>query len=389
MAHEDNGGALPPDPQRQRPAPTIDLKAKEISSGPAQQPEPEPVPEAESKSDAAGSRSAAQPSGDGSKPASAGKAALSRGQLSAIAAGAAALALFGLGLWLGGAYPVRGDNPAQLADRIGQLEATIAQLSAAERPARMAPDMTAALNRRIDELSNALREARARIDAAAADTAQGRAASSTNSSRAELDALVSRIAALEQSMKAGDEELAGRIAQSTNDLASRRAISAVALLAAVERGDPFAAELAAVKAIASDAAALAPLEAFAFGGVPSNNVLGRELSALAQPMLKTLGEQAQPSGILEKFQASAERLVRIRPVGETIGEEPAAIISRIELKAARSDIGGALQELAQLPANVRAPADAWIRKARTRDGALAASRKYTADALVALGRQAP
>jgi len=389
MVHEDNGGALPPDPQRQRPAPTIDLKAKEISSGPAQQPEPEPAPETGSKADAAGRRADTQSSGDGSKPASAGKPTLSRGQLSAIAAGAAALVLFGLGLWLGGVFSVGGDNSAQLADRIRQLEATIAQLSTAERSARAAPVDTTALNRRIDDLSNALREARARIDAAVTEAAQGRAASSANSSRAEIDAIVSRIAALEQSMKAGDEELAGRIAQSTNDPASRRAISAVALLAAVERGDPFAAELAAVKAIASDAAALAPLEPFAAGGVPSNNMLGRELSALAQPMLKTLGEQVQPSGILEKFQASAERLVRIRPVGETPGDEPAAIVSRIELKAARSDIGGALQELTRLPANVRAPAEDWIRKARTRDGALAASRKYAADALVALGRQAP
>lgn len=389
MAHEDNGGALPPDPQRQRPAPTIDLKAKEISSGPAQQPEPEPVRAPESKTESAGAKPGASPSGEGAGPAPAGKGKLPRGPAIAIAASVGAVALFGIGLGLGGIFMTRDDNSAQFAGRIGQLEATIARLSASERPVRPVPDNSEALNRRIDELSATLRETRARVDAAAAEAVQGRSVGSENSSRAEIDAITARIAALEQSVKAGDEELAGRIAQSINDPASRRAISAVALLAVVERGDPFTAELAAVKALAIDGAALAPLEPFAAGGVPSSNALGRELSALAQPMFRALGEHSAPAGILEKFQASAERLVRIRPVGETAGDDPVAIVSRVELKAARSDIRGALDELARLPAHARAPAEEWMRKARTRDVALASGRKFAADALAALGRQAP
>ena len=43
-------------------------------------------------------------------------------------------------------------------------------------------------------------------------------------------------------------------------------------------------------------------------------------------------------------------------------------------------------ELEKLPAPVRAPAQAWIAKAQARTAALAASRAFAADALVALAK---
>ena len=68
---------------------------------------------------------------------------------------------------------------------------------------------------------------------------------------------------------------------------------------------------------------------------------------------------------MEKLQAGAERLVRIRPVGDVPGDDPAAMIARIEAKAARNDISGALADLSKLPAAVRAPAEA-VDQARRR-----------------------
>jgi hypothetical protein len=91
-------------------------------------------------------------------------------------------------------------------------------------------------------------------------------------------------------------------------------------------------------------------------------------------------------GFLEKLQAGAEKLVRIRPIDEVAGNDPAAIVARIEVKASQADISGALAELAKLPAAARAPAEAWIKKAEMRMAALDASRRISADALSGLSK---
>ena len=78
--------------------------------------------------------------------------------------------------------------------------------------------------------------------------------------------------------------------------------------------------------------------------------------------------------------------MRVRPVGEVPGDDPVTVIARIEAKAARSDIEGALEELAKLPPAIRAPAETWIRKAQARTAAIAASRQFARDALAPLGR---
>ena len=91
-------------------------------------------------------------------------------------------------------------------------------------------------------------------------------------------------------------------------------------------------------------------------------------------------------GILEKLQAGAERLVRIRPVDAVAGSDPSAIIARVEAKAAHGDLAGALAELGKLPPAARAPAEVWSKKAEARLAALDASRRLAADALAGLAK---
>ena len=61
-----------------------------------------------------------------------------------------------------------------------------------------------------------------------------------------------------------------------------------------------------------------------------------------------------------------------------------AILARVEQRAAQGNIAGALAELAKLPADARAPVQAWIAKAEARNKALDASRRLAADAVAAL-----
>ena len=78
--------------------------------------------------------------------------------------------------------------------------------------------------------------------------------------------------------------------------------------------------------------------------------------------------------------------MRIRPINEAPGDDPATVIGRADVKAAHGDLAGAVAELGSLPAAVRAPAQSFIARAQAREAALAAARKLADDAVGALAK---
>ena len=220
--------------------------------------------------------------------------------------------------------------------------------------AKHTDDLATARTKRADDIASALRDTRSRIETLSAS--------------------------LTETQSAARQTAVG------SDRAVRLAVASSSLRNAVERGEPFGAELAAAKALTKDAAVLAPLEPFAASGLPGNAALAHELAALIEPMLKAANAAApREGGILDKLQANAEKLVRIRKVGEAqAGDDPAAVIARIEAKAAQADVAGALAELGKLPPAVRAPAQGWIERAQLRGKAIEASRQFAAIAVAGL-----
>jgi hypothetical protein len=262
------------------------------------------------------------------------------------------------------------------------------RLSAIEGGVKALDESVGILGRRSDEAIATAREARQRADATSAGLAELTQKvvrpGAPPIERGELDALASRVTAVERGEKAVEAELAKRPA--ANDRSVRLALAAGALNGAVERGDSFASELATVKSLAADAKALATLEPFASAGVPTTMALSRELSELAPSLLQAAGVAPREGGFLERLQVNAEKLVRIRPTEEVAGSDPAAIIARSEAKASRADLAGAIAELAKLPAAARAPAEPWIKKAEARTAAIETSRRLATDALAGLGK---
>ncbi len=271
-------------------------------------------------------------------------------------------------------------DPA-LANRIAAVESRLKSLGETVSALQQRSDSTAAANA---AALNDLAQKLARVDPPAAPSGE---ASPANA--AAMAALTSRLDALEGDAKTTESKLAAAAADhdalTSDDHAVRTAVIAAALSAAVERGRPFVAELKAAQAQAADAQALAPLEAFAATGVPNVNGLVRELTSLEPALLQAARVPAE-GGFLDKLQANAERLVRIRPIEEIPGDDPATVIARVEIKAMRGDVPGALAELGNLPPPVRAPAQGWVAKAQARAAAVAASRAFAADALVALAQ---
>ena len=292
---------------------------------------------------------------------------------------------------------------ADLAARVGAAEQAVGRIAGVEAgltklettvAAPRAPVTDPALVNRIAALETTIRslsDLGQRTDAALAAVQKNAAQPAVPAVEpGEISALASRVAVLEQGMKALEQRALAPTASNGTDRAGRLAFVAIALRSAAERGDPFAQEFAAAKMLVPDAALLAPLEPYAASGVPRPVTLARELSQLATPILAAAGgNAARDSGILDRLQMNAERLVRIRPIGEGPGDDPTTIVARAEVKATHGDIPGALAELAHLPEAARVPAQDWVHKAEMQIAALAAARRLAESAIDALPRAQP
>ncbi len=436
MADEEhNSGGADESPRRRRvPPPTIDLEATDVTPPEPIPPAPESAPaeastaapaaaepaadEAATAASPADEPSKAPPPTDEAPPPAAGgeRGAAPIWPLAAAGALGAVLALViagGVWLLLGPPSDQQADTSARLSrietqlgglarpapgpsagagdskslddvtQRLGRIESSLGQqVAAVDREIKPLADRIAELGRRDDEAVAAARLARERADAAAkslSDVAQQLAqlnaarAKAPAVERADLDALASRLAGLEASSKQIGEQLT-RMASASSPANTGRAVVSLALNAAVERGAPYARELAALDPAAAGPGTIDALKPFADTGVPSAATLARELAAVMPAALKA-AEPPASGGLLERLQTNAERLVRFRPIAQQAqpGDDPAAILSRVEAKTRSGDIAGALAEAAKLPAPVRAPLEPWIKRGEAREAALAAA----------------
>jgi hypothetical protein len=264
-----------------------------------------------------------------------------------------------------------------LGNRLAGVEAQVKSLN----------DGIAALRRRVDEIAatgqSAAKQADTALNAAEAAKSASEAAAKVEVQRGDLDALASRIMALESAVK-GLAAATAPLAAGANDPAARLTVAAEALRAAVERGAPYQTELAALRAIAADQKATAPLEPFAASGVPSAAALARELDALTPALQHVSEPESGDATFLGRLKANAEKLVRVTPAGAPAGNDPAAVLARIRFDAAHGDIAAALADIDALPDSAKSLAAAWSKKAAAREAALAASRRIASDALTAL-----
>ena len=398
-------------PPRRRP-PTIDLKATAVETGqPASAAEnaaPEPPPD--EAAGRTGTQAGPAPSGGAQRNLFAFARRLRPRNIAAYAisalAGAVAMLVAFAALWIAGLLPRPGSTvppSAQVSDaakdisaRLDQIDAALSaqrpdasvtrEIASAEAATKTLGDSLTALNRRIDDVAVAAKSALARADAAAgAAEAAKNTAPQAGVERSELDALANRIAALEGTVKTLSEAQARRPA-GADDHAARAAVAAEALRAAVERGAPYESELAAVKAYGIDTNTLAPLDPFAAEGIPNAASLARDLAALTPALARASNSASGEGSFLGRLQSNAQKLVRITPIGAPSGDDPAAVLARIDGAAARADIAAALAEITRLPAPAQSLAGPWVRKAEEREKAIAASRRIAADALAALNR---
>ena len=409
---EDAPQAAPERPRRKkRAAPTIDLTATEVPPAQEAAPQPQPDPPPSAAEPAAENTVAAE------TPAKRIGGAVGMAALAGGAAGVVATLLVLVGLYGAGLLPPQQTTSTTtaaqatadaktldaLTQRIGKIEQALGKIAPgdenmAERIAAIRSSVAAlstdlvALYRNNDDVAANAKSASTRAEAVQKALTQLSArveelskTGTAGISAAELDALQKRVAALEQSAKTARDDIAKA---SSADLTARLALSAASLRDAVASGAPFAAELAQAKALGADDKILAPLAPFSATGVPAAPLLAHELNALLPAMMKIANAAGPQGGFLERLEANAGNLVRIRPVTAPPGDEPSAVLARLESDTARADIAAALDDLGKLDGATRAPAQGWIEKARARQAALAAARQFAADTARALGPKA-
>jgi hypothetical protein len=390
-----------PDSTPRRRPPTIDLTATEVDAEkPAAAQEPSQDP-------AKGPAAANAPD----RPRSPIKTAVT-----GIAAGAIAVVAIGAGLWFAGyvppgllpvspsAQPTNNAAIAEISARLSKIEGAIAtpkpspppqpdpalvsRLAAAEAAAKSLNDSLAALTRRVDDVAAAAQNALAQAKSASTAADAAKSAAQTNVARSDLDALAARIAPLESTVTTLADDIKHETA-TADDRAARLTVAAEALRATVERGAQYQAELAAAKSLGADPSATAPLEAFAAAGVPAARALAHELASLIPALRQAADPASSDSSFLSRLESNAQHLVRITPVDAPPGDDPASVVTRIDVDAAHADIAAALADIAKLPDAAKPLAAAWVEKAQARNAAIAASRKLAADTLAALSKPNP
>ena len=207
-----------------------------------------------------------------------------------------------------------------------------------------------------------------------------------------LEDLANRVATLESQQTALKQKQEGldRLAEVMTgpDEAARLATVAVALRSAVERGTPFVVELAAARSLGLDEKALASLEPFAATGLPTRDELFRGLSDLLPELRRLTVPPSQDLGYFGRLQASAVKMLHIRPVRDEPGDDPATVMSRIEFKMRQQDIDAMVAELDKLPPPVTEFAQPWRTKALARQQALESARIIATTSLAKLGEPA-
>jgi hypothetical protein len=308
-----------------------------------------------------------------------------------VAAVIGALVAFG-GTMLLQPKPVTEQALAPLAERLGALEAEVASLDPALKTLaqRIAASETAAKSSTTASAAPDLGPLEQRLGALEASVKQLPTASSDNGAAERLASLASaqqqqdaRLAALQEKLGAAAASEAQAQAQAA---APATLALAQALGQALNSGRPYATELAALARLGQPNEALAPLQAFAAAGAPTNAALATDFAQLA----KDFAAQQQPAAdqsLTARLLASAARLVRIRPVGAPAGDDLAAVSARIEAALRSGDIAAVEADAAKLPAAARQQAKPVLDKARTRSGAAAALARIEQGVFAAIAGQ--
>ncbi|WP_181872392.1 COG4223 family protein [Phyllobacterium bourgognense] len=220
------------------------------------------------------------------------------------------------------------------------------------------------------------------------------AAVDTSGIDARLAALETRLSNSQQQAEqaggaaAGATERLNALEAKVNDPSAQAnmalAMAATGMKAAIDRGEPFAAELDTYVAVAPQAGEVESLRGFAAKGIPPLNMLVSQFADVAPKIIASAHTVDPNAGVVDRLWASASSLVQARPVGMVEGEGVDAITARIEAHLNAGDLGAAIAEWEKLPENAKAVSMDFANAMKARQKAGDVVSKALSDALTGI-----
>jgi hypothetical protein len=297
----------------------------------------------------------------------------------------------------GWAAPQEIKTPSPKAERAAPPPAAA---PAAETPARRESEaLTQALMKRIEQLEAAVREASEtardalqRAEKSAAEKPAEKSSSTEIDPAGYFAALEGRIDELASEIKQLRERLdqpksesrvAPEAAEATAQAPTKSPVGVEvlslshSLQQSFERGRPYAAQLNALSERGVDPQLLAPLSAYADKGAPTAAQLLAEFKSVEQHLRAEENQSETPSSsVADKLLHGAEKLVRVRPVGEAhVASAVNENLQKVESALGHGDFDAASEALAKLPEKEQAETQTFaetLNKRREAEEAVAA-----------------
>ncbi|KAB2916750.1 MAG: hypothetical protein F9K29_10950 [Hyphomicrobiaceae bacterium] len=274
--------------------------------------------------------------------------------------------------------------PQEIVARLTRLEETLAAL-----PATSGAE------------SDAARSLAARIDRdlAGVRTDAGRLAQRIDQLRGDLDErmkgtarvgdvapLAARLAAVEQQLQSFLKSEADRSANTSRVVLS---LELANLKRAMDRGEAYVSELAAVKKVATDKLNLAPLERYMREGVSTVPELAKSFRSVAN---RALDAEAEPDSgtLMDRLLSGARSIVRVRKAGHGTDDTSAeAVVGRMEAALKEGRLADVIEQGKKLPPKAALAAEEWLKKVEARQTVDQALADLETSLKISLGRARP
>jgi len=388
-------------PRRAKSPVTIDLEAETTPSGrqensvanaapggeavsnPGETPrsEPESQQPASDARNAATSEELATGANDVSGPASIGPGFLALAG-AGLAGGVTVLVLV-FGLLATGILPVPGRLEAtqalaeadRLASTISSLDQRLTSIEAANAQTIADRALLDDLARQvgvIDAFGTSLSDRLLNTEASVASLGEGLSSNDDAAKRQLLDMIVGRVERLESAPSESDETRSVAALQTPLDSIDPVATDVATLptkpdtpqadtASESENADAIVIEIPEI-----DSERISALTALAEKGVPSLAEITTEFPAIADAILAAQQTPASDSGFFDRVLSYGNSLVKIRPAGPASGDDPAAIVARMQVAIDNDDLAGALAEWDALPPAEQRVSRQWAEAAADR-----------------------
>jgi hypothetical protein len=200
----------------------------------------------------------------------------------------------------------------------------------------------------------------------------------------DLGPIDQRLANLENALAAPKTEnrVAAESAAPGRDVAGL-AVVAQALGERLRVGAPFPLEETALERLGADPASLAILKPLAEKGAPTVSALAADFTKIA-PTITSAAAPQSSGGVWDRLMVNMSKAVRVTPVGEVLGDDPAALVSQVNGALARGDVGSAIAAWTRLPEPARQASQEWADRAKSRLAADKAAQGILDDAMTRL-----